>query len=75
MADLCGDGIHKYEIVLNRDECRGPATKLATLVHEMIHVRLELRDDHGPAFERVRKELSDKGIFKKGAVYRGVTLF
>lgn len=74
-ADLCHDGYHKYQILLNRESCSPVMTRLAILIHEMIHVKLELRDDHGPAFERVRKELSDKGIFKKGAVYKGVTLF
>jgi hypothetical protein len=51
------------------------SVRLTTLIHECIHVFLELKDDHGPAFEKVRLMLSDRGIFKKGALVRGLTIF
>lgn len=74
-ADNCDDGRHKYVIMMNPELCRRVTIKLGTLIHEMVHIKLELRDDHGPAFAREIRILFDKGIFKKGAVYRGVTLF
>jgi glutaredoxin-related protein len=74
-ADHCNDGCHKYQIVLSKSMCKYASTRFTTLIHEMIHVFLELRDDHGPAFERVRQMLSDRGIFKKGAVIRRLTIF
>lgn len=74
-ADRANDGRHRYQIVLSR-KLNGPAsTRMTTLVHECIHVYLELKDDHGPAFERVRQMLSDRGIYKKGALIRGLTIF
>lgn len=74
-ADHCKDGKHKYQIVLSRKMCNAASTRMTTLIHECIHVYLGLKDDHGPAFERVRQMLSDRGVFKKGAVIRGITLF
>jgi hypothetical protein len=54
----------------------GPASsRMTTMIHEMIHCYLGLKDDHGEAFERVRLMLSDKGIFRKGAVIRNLTIF
>jgi hypothetical protein len=70
-AGLAEDGRHKYQVVLSR-KLNGPASvRMTTLVHELIHVFLELRDDHGPAFEKVRVMLSERGIYKKGAIIRG----
>jgi hypothetical protein len=74
-ADKAADGYHKYQIVLSRKMCLPASSRMTTLIHEMIHVYLELKDDHGEAFERVRLMLSDKGIFRKGAVIRGLTIF
>lgn len=74
-ADKANDGYHKYQIVLSR-KLNGPASsRMTTLAHECIHVFLELKDDHGPAFERVRQMLSDRGIYRKGAVIKGLTIF
>src|ERR1700693_5595791 len=70
-ADKAEDGRHKYQIVLSRG-LNGPAsTRLTSLIHEMIHLATNLRDDHGEAFERVRQMLSDRGIYRKGAVIKG----
>ena len=74
-ADWADDGYHKYQIVLSRKRNEPLATRLTTLIHECIHVFLELKDDHGPAFERVRQMLSDRGIFKKGALIKDLTIF
>ena len=68
-----GDERHKYVIVISKTNDR--VARLATLAHEMIHVFTALKDDHGPAFERVRQMISDRGIFKKNAIYKGFTLF
>jgi hypothetical protein len=74
-AALANDGRHKYQIVLSR-KMNGPAsTRFTTLVHECIHIATGLRDDHGPAFEKVRQMLSDRGVYKKGALIKGLTIF
>jgi hypothetical protein len=74
-ADKCEDGRSVYKIVIDTS-LRGQQTlHLCTLVHEMIHVATELRDDHGPAFDRWHKLLTTRGLFKKGALRRGLTLF
>jgi len=74
-TDRAQDGYHKYQIVLSKKRCGPASSRFTTLVHEMIHVFTELKDDHGPRFEQVRLMLSDKGIFKKGALVRGLTIF
>jgi hypothetical protein len=80
IGDYCGwadkgDGRHLYKIVIDTS-LRGQHTlHLGTLVHEMIHVATELRDEHGPAFDRWHKILTERGLFKKGALRRGLTLF
>ena len=74
-ADKANDGYHKYQIVLSKKMCGPASSRMTTLVHEMIHCYLNLRDDHGKAFERVRLMLSDRGVFKKSAVIRGLTIF
>lgn len=74
-TDKASDGRHKYQIVLSRT-LNGPASsRMTTLIHEMIHVSTGMRDDHGEAFERVRQILSDRGIYRKGAVVKGLTIF
>ncbi len=74
-ADKANDGYHKYQIVLSRKLCGPASSRMTTLAHECIHIFLELKDDHGQAFERVRQMLSDRGIYKKGAIIRGLTIF
>ena len=71
---LSGDS-HYAQVVLSNDLRKARCQRLAVLVHEMIHVATDFRDDHGEAFERWRVRLAQRGIFKKGAVLRGVTLF
>ena len=74
-AGKADDGYHKYQIVLSRT-MNGPASsKMTSLVHECIHIATGLRDDHGEAFERVRVMLSERGIYKKGALIKGLTIF
>lgn len=74
-ADLAHDGRHSYVIIMSRKKNTSRSLKLATLAHEMCHIATELKDDHGPAFERWRQYIGDRGIFKKHAVYKGLTLF
>ena len=69
------DGYHKYVIVISKDKNPGKTAVLATLAHEMCHVSTGMRDDHGPAFEAQRQMISDRGIFRKGAVLKGLTIF
>lgn len=72
---------HSYTIVLSRTKhggahyCRPHSTILSTLAHEMCHVATQLKDDHGPAFEKWRQKIADKGFFKKGALLKGLTTF
>ena len=68
-------GHWRFQIVLSRRLCRDKMTILNTLAHEMIHVATETRDDHGPEFESWRQRIADRGLFRKGAVLKGVTLF
>lgn len=70
-----GEGIHKYQIVISRPKNPGDTAKCATLVHEMCHIATGLRDGHGPSFEAQRQLVSDRGIFKKNAIFSGLTLF
>jgi hypothetical protein len=75
IADRANDGYHEYVIVMSRSLNRPAVTRLSTLAHEMCHIATELRDNHGPAFERWRQTIADRGIFKKGALRKGLTLF
>lgn len=70
-----GDNRHKYAIVISRIKNPGMVAKLATLAHEMIHCALNLRDDHGKAFSDWHETLTSRGLFRKSAVLRGLTLF
>lgn len=74
-TDLANDGYHKYQIALSKKMCGPASARATTLIHEMIHVYTGMRDDHGPAFESARQMLSDRGIYKKGAVIKGLTIF
>lgn len=76
------DGCHDWEIILSRANLTkvnhvhaSMSSKLATLAHEMIHVATKNRDDHGPAFERWRVHISERGIFKKHALVKDLTIF
>lgn len=66
---------HYAAIVINNELRKNRSFMLAVLVHEMIHIATDLKDDHGPAFERYRILIGNKGIFKKGALLKGCTLF
>ncbi len=66
---------HCYTILLNRDKNKTHSQKLSTLVHEMIHVATHYRDNHGPLFDEWHKKLTDRGVFKKGALLKGICLF
>jgi hypothetical protein len=68
-------GKHKFVIVISRVKNPGWPAKLSTLCHEMCHIFTDLKDDHGPAFEAARQMIADRGVFKKNAVLRGLTLF
>jgi hypothetical protein len=70
-----GEGRHVYQIAISKKKNPALTAVLATLVHEMVHVRTALKDDHGPVFEGWRKTLSNRGIFKKSALVQGLTLF
>ncbi len=69
------DEHHDYQIVMSKPLNEQWIVKISTLVHEMIHLATRLKDDHGPAFERWRLHVSDRGIFKKNALRKGYTLF
>ena len=66
---------HKFVIVISRVKNPGWPAKLSTLCHEMCHIFTGLKDDHGPSFEAARQMISDRGVFKKNAILRGLTLF
>jgi hypothetical protein len=66
---------HSYEILLNREKNKANSQKLSSLVHEMIHIATQCRDSHGPLFAEWHLKLTERGIFKKGALLRGICLF
>ena len=66
---------HEYVIVISKNKNPGKTAVLATLAHECCHIATKMRDDHGPAFEAQRQRISDRGIFKKGAILKGLTIF
>ena len=69
------EGRHCYCIVICKAKNPGRTAKAASLVHEMLHVATEMKDNHGPAFEAKRQMISDRGVFRKGAVLDGLTIF
>lgn len=69
------EGRYSYEIRLNRDKNTTHSQKLSTLVHEMIHVATHYRDNHGPLFAEWHAKLTERGVFKKGALLKGICLF
>lgn len=72
---------HSYTIIMSRHkhggavQCKPHSTILSSLAHEMCHVATGLKDDHGPAFERWRKLIADRGFFRKHALVRDLTTF
>jgi hypothetical protein len=66
---------HDWAIIISRRKNPGRTAVVASLAHEMCHVATKMRDDHGPAFEAKRQMIADRGIFKKGAVLKGLTIF
>ena len=72
---------HSYTIVLSRShhggakQCRPHSAILSTLAHEMVHLATQLRDDHGDAFEKWRQYIADRGIFRKHALVKNLTIF
>ena len=74
-VDLAHDKRHKYEILINREKNPTLSVELNSLIHEMCHIATSLKDDHGAAFEKWRQTLGERGIFKKGALKRGLTIF
>jgi hypothetical protein len=74
-ADKARDGRHSYVIVMSRKLNIPASTRLITLCHEMCHIATELKDNHGPAFEYWRQYIADRGIFKKNALRKGLTIF
>ena len=69
------DGYHRYVIVISKNKNPGRTAQLASLAHEMVHVATGMRDDHGKAFSEWHEKLTERGLFRKGAVLRGLTLF
>ena len=66
---------HEYQIVMSKPLNKQWMVRISTLVHEMIHLATDLKDDHGPAFEAWRVRLGTRGIFKKHALRKDYTLF
>ena len=69
------DEYHQFQIVMSKPLNKQWLVRISTLVHEMIHLALKLKDDHGPAFEAWRVRLGRRGIFKKHALRKDYTLF
>ncbi len=69
------EGRHSYLIVISKAKNPGRTARCATLAHETVHIATELRDDHGKAFSDWHERLTERGLFRKGAVLRGLTLF
>jgi hypothetical protein len=74
IADHAKDSHHTYEIVMSRSKNEPASSRMLTLVHEMIHIATSLKDNHGPVFEAWWGVLYDRGILKKGAIRKGITL-
>lgn len=69
---------YDFEIVLSRKRNDSRTQKVATIVHEMIHLASETVDaeePHGPVFDAWIIKLTDRGIFRKGAILKDRTIF
>jgi hypothetical protein len=69
------DNRHKWTIIISKPKNPGRTALLTTLAHEMVHVATNKRDDHGPAFSEWHETLTARGLFRKSAVLKGLTLF
>jgi hypothetical protein len=69
------DPTHEFQIVMSRELNQKWIVKISTLVHEMIHLATNLKDDHGPAFSQWHEHITERGIFRKHALRKGMTLF
>ena len=69
------DRRHTYVIVLSREQNSKWCVRIGTLAHEMCHIATKLKDSHGAVFESQRQLIADRGIFKKHALRKGLTLF
>jgi hypothetical protein len=69
------DNKHKYLIILNKSKNPTASIKLSSLAHEMVHIATHCKDEHGDAFDDWHKKLTDRGLFKKGALLSNITLF
>jgi hypothetical protein len=69
------DNKHKYLILLNKSKNPTASIKLSSLAHEMVHIATNYQDEHGEAFDEWHKKLTDRGLFKKGALLSNITLF
>jgi hypothetical protein len=74
-CEFAEDGRNRFVIVLSRKHNELLTGRLSTLAHEMCHCMTDCKDSHGAAFERWRQYISDKGIFKKSALVKGLTIF
>jgi hypothetical protein len=74
-SHLTDDSYHDYLIIMSRINNKKWTTRISTLVHEMVHLATDLKDDHGPAFEQWRQHVADRGIFRKHALRKDYTLF
>ena len=70
-----GEGRHKWIIVISRAKNPGLTAVLNTLAHEMVHIATDNRDEHGRMFSDWHEALTARGLFRKGAVRKGTTLF
>lgn len=69
------EGRYSFSLLLNKEKNPTHSIKLSTLLHEMIHIATDMRDNHGPLFEAWRVKLGERGAFKKGAVLKSISLF
>jgi predicted metallopeptidase len=74
-TDRKRDGRYCYEILLNRDKNKANSQKLSSLAHEMVHIATHYKDNHGPLFSEWHDRLVERGLFKKGALLKGISLF
>jgi hypothetical protein len=69
------DKQHAWQLVISRVSNIHLTQELATLAHEMCHIATKNRDEHGEAFNYWVNYITERGILKKGALVRGLTLF
>lgn len=74
-STVSDDRHHDYQIVMSRSLNKKWIVRISTLVHEMVHLATKLRDNHGPAFSYWHEYITERGIFRKHALKKGMTLF